>query len=430
MLALPIILSNITVPLVGAVDTAVVGHLDEVELIGAVAIGASIFSLVFWTFGFLRMGTSGVVAQALGANNQSTIQLTLCRSLFLATILGAVVIALQKPLLSLCFGLLDASEKLYDYTSIYYSTRIWAAPATLANYVVLGTLIGLQRMRSVLALQLLLNILNVCLDILFVPIWGWGIRGVALATLISEYAALAFGLYLIRRQLRQAASSVTYTSLLNRPGLLSLFTLNSNIFIRTFLLVLSFFYFNACSARLGATALAANAILLQILHICSYALDGFAHAVETLTGHAWGSKKHSHFLQAIKASTIQSMVVALFMSALIYLTGAWIIGLFTNQLAVIDLALQSLPWLILLPVLSVWCYQLDGIFIGTTHSREMRNAMIISSVLFYCSTELLLPFLGSKALWLTFCLFMVMRAITLLQYMPAILKNSADTNKS
>ena len=400
------------------------GHLDDVELIGAVALGASIFSLVFWTFGFLRMATSGIVAQALGANDQPTITLTLCRSLLIAAVLGVTVIVLQKPLLSLCLSFLDTNEKLIDFTTQYYNTRIWAAPATLANYVVLGTLIGMQRMGSVLSLQLLLNALNIVLDILFVPVMGWDIKGVAVASVLSEYAAMVFGLILLRKPLQLAYSTVTTKVLLKRTALMRLFTLNSNIFIRTLLLVASFFYFNATSAKLGATALAANAILMQILHLCAHALDGYAHAVETLVGHAWGSKNKKNLLMAIKVSTIHSMAIAILMSALIFISSSSLLNLFTNQQPVITLALEHLPWLVALPVLSVWCYQLDGIFIGTTHSREMRNAMIISAGIFYIGTELSLPHLGNKGLWFTFCAFMVIRALTLLQYLPGIIRNA------
>lgn len=426
LLALPIILSNVSVPLVGAVDTAVMGHLDDVELIGAVALGASIFSLVFWTFGFLRMGTSGIVAQAMGARDQTAITLTLWRSLLIAGALGVVVIALQKPLLALCLGLLDTNDKLIDLTSQYYSTRIWAAPATLANYVILGTLIGMQRMRSVLVFQLLLNLLNITLDILFVPVMGWEIKGVALASVLSEYTAMAYGLTLLRKQLYSAFSTVTAAVLLQRSALVKLFALNGNIFVRTLLLVLSFFYFNATSAKLGPTALAANAILMQILHLCAHALDGYAHAVETLAGHAWGSRNKKNLMMAIKVSTIHSLAIALLMSATLYFSGSFIIGLFTNQQPVIDFAVQSLPWLVVLPVLSVWCYQLDGIFIGTTRSREMRNAMIASAGLFFVGTELILPTFGNKGLWLSFCVFMVIRALSLLHYLPGIIKSAEN----
>jgi MATE family multidrug resistance protein len=427
-LSLPIIFSNISVPLVGAVDTAVVGHLAQVELIGAVALGASIFSLVFWTFGFLRMATSGLVAQAFGSasvasDNNTEIPLIFRRSLLVAGVLACVVLALQKPLLTFSLWLLGTDNTLNAPTSEYYNIRIWAAPATLANYVILGTLIGLQNMRAVLIFQLFLNVLNILLDLLFVPLLGFGISGVAAATVISEYSALLLGFFLIRNHASQPAGSSPWKSLLEARALRQLFQLNTNIFIRTLLLVLSFFYFNAKSAGLGAVALAANAILLQILHICAYALDGFAHAVETLSGHAWGSQKRQHFNMAVKYSTLQSLVVATLMSIGIALFGKQLIGLFTNQSEVLEIANLLLSWLVALPIISVWCYQLDGIFIGTTHSKEMRNAMVFSALVFLLTTQVLTRHMGNSGLWLSFSIFMITRALSLLYYYPRISNN-------
>ena len=428
-LSLPIIFSNISVPLVGAVDTAVVGHLATVELIGAVALGASIFSLVFWTFGFLRMATSGLVAQAYGENqgNNRTISLTFWRSVLVATLLACCVLALQKPLLTLSLWLLGTDTALNQPTAEYYRIRIWAAPATLANYVILGTFIGQQQMRAVLVFQLFLNLLNIFLDLLFVPVFGWGIKGVAGASVISEYAALALGMLLIRKSISIPVRQFQSGSLLEPKALKRLFTLNTNIFVRTLLLVLSFFYFNAKSAGLGAVSLAANAIVLQILHICAYALDGFAHAVETLSGQAWGSKKRRHFYNAVKYSTIQSAMVAAALSLIIALSGSHLIALFTNQPEVIEIANMLLPWLVSLPIISVWCYQLDGIFIGTTHSREMRNAMVFSAFVFLITAQWLTPQLGNTGLWLSFSLFMITRALSLLFYYPKILNSQHFT---
>ncbi len=419
-LAAPIILSNVTVPLVGAVDTAVTGHMDSPEPIAAVALGASIFSLVFWTFGFLRMGTSGSVAQAFGARDNDTIGLTLLRSLFIAVCLGVVVIVLQRPLLELSLMAVDGSDKIEQLTRDYYYVRIWSAPATLANYVLTGVLIGVQRMRSVLMLQLLLNSINVFLDLLFVPVLGWGITGVALASVISEYLALGFALYLIRDLVTAAAGKATAQTLLDSEPLVRLLKLNGDIFIRTLLLVASFFYFNAASAKFTNTVFAANVILLQLLNICAYALDGFAHAAETLAGEAWGSKNKDHFHKIVKISTIQAMLTAILMSMLIYAFGPMLLGLFTNQIEVLTAANRLLPWMYILPFLSVWCYQLDGIYIGTTHSREMRQAMIISATLFFLLTALLIPRFGNTGLWCAFSLFMIARAATLLFYYPRI----------
>jgi len=420
LLAFPIILSNVTVPLVGAVDTAVVGHLDDVELIGAVALGASIFSLVFWSFGFLRMGTSGLIAQAHGAQEQQAILLTIIRSLIIAITLGFAVILLQKPLLLLCLRPLEISDNLEHLTAQYYGIRIWAAPATFANFVMLGTLIGLQRTSLVFVFQLFLNLVNIALDILFVPVLHWGIPGVASASVLSEYAALVFVIYLTGPTLFRRNAKPRFSQLIDGPALKKLFSVNTDIMIRTLLLVLSFFYFNASSTRLGAVTLATNAILMQVLHICAYALDGFAHAAETLTGHAWGSKRKQDFNNAVIVSTVQSAAVALIMSAGIFFFGESIVQLFTPRQDVISQADELLPWLMVLPLLSVWCYQLDGIFIGTTHSREMRNAMLISATIYLLANELLIRANSGHALWFAFCIFMVARAITLLAYYPRI----------
>lgn len=431
---MPIILSNISVPLVGAVDTAVVGRLPDVEQIGAVALGASIFSLVFWTFGFLRMATSGLIAQAFGAASVASqshrtpatdnISPIFWRSLAVAAAVSCVILLLQRPLLSISLWLLGTGEMMNQPTSEYYLTRIWSAPATLANYVVLGTLIGLQRMSAVLLLQLMLNLLNIALDLLFVPVLGWGVSGVAAASVIAEYTALVFGIGLLRKQIVFHGVQNLYTQIFNRSALRQLFQLNGNILVRTLLLVLSFFYFNAKSASFGAVVLAANAILLQILHICAYALDGFAHAVETLTGSAWGSREIRQFKCAVKYSTIQSAIVAAVLSLIIAGFGPVFINWFTTQQSVVEVANLLLPWLILLPIISVWCYQLDGIFIGTTHSAEMRNAMILSAITFLLLAQLLVPAFANFGLWLSFTIFMICRALSLLIYYPRVVGNA------
>jgi MATE family multidrug resistance protein len=420
LLALPIILSNVTVPLVGAVDTAVMGRMDEPEYIGAVALGASIFSLLFWVFGFLRMGTSGFVAQSYGAGQPREIQRVLLRSLIIGVTIGVCIVALQKPLLHLCLQLFDGGERLDDLTETYYSIRIWSAPATLSMYVVLGTLIGLQRTGGVFLTQCFLNLLNVVLDIYLVTVLHWGISGVAIASVVSEYAALALALVLIRKPLLDALRNTNRHELFNTRALVKLATHNSNIFIRTLLLVLSFFFFNATSTTLGANTLAANAILIQLLHICAYALDGFAHSAETLAGSAWGKRSAPQYHQAIAASSLQSLAIAALMSGILYLYGSSAVALFTTQSPVLQTADNYLPWLIVLPIISVWCYQLDGIFIGTTHTAEMRNAMIISAVCFYAAATVLVPQLGNHGLWLAFTTFMLCRAVTLLFYLPRI----------
>lgn len=424
-LAIPNILSNVTVPLVGAVDTAVTGHMDSPEPIAAVALGASVFSLLFWTFGFLKMGTSGSIAQAYGAADDETISLTIVRSLLIAAILGIVLILLHRPLLALALAIVGGEANIEQLTEDYFSIRVWSAPATLANYVITGVLIGLQRMRSVFVFQLVLNCTNVVLDLLFVPVLGYGIEGVATASLIIEYVALGIVLFMIRENLTRALNHATAKNLRDPVPLQRLLNLNANIFIRTLLLVSCFFYFNASSAKFSSTVFAANVILMQLLHICAYALDGFAHTAETLAGQAWGSKNRQQFHGVIRASTLQALATALLMSVLIYFAGTTLLHLFTNQIEVLATAESLLPWMLLLPFLSVWCYQLDGIFIGTTHSREMRNAMIISALVYFALTAALIPTFGNIGLWCAFSLFMMTRALTLFFYYPRI-KNSLD----
>jgi len=426
MLAFPIILSNVTVPLVGAVDTAVMGRLDQPEYIGAVALGASIFSLLFWIFGFLRMGTSGFVAQSFGANDTNEIQRLLLRSVSVGMLIGISIVLLQKPLLQMCFLLFDGSERLNELTRTYYSIRIWSAPATLVMYVLLGTLIGLQQTAGVFIVQCFLNVMNVVLDIVLVSVMHWGIGGVAIASVISEYTALILAIYLLRKPIFTAIASIRIRELIDTQALLKLATHNSNIFVRTLLLVSSFFYFNSTSAKLSATVLAANAILMQILHICAYALDGFAHSSETLVGSAWGQRSREQYRQSIIASSIQSLTIAFAMSGLIYLFGSQMISLFTTQVAVVHIAHEYLPWLVALPVISVWCYQLDGIFIGTTHTREMRNAMIVSALFFVATTSVLVRVFGNHGLWLSFTGFMLCRSITLFFYLPTISRNIGE----
>lgn len=423
LLAFPIILSNVTVPLVGAVDTAVMGRLDEPEYIGAVALGASIFSLLFWVFGFLRMGTGGFVAQSFGANQTIEIQRILVRSLAIAIAIGVCLVALQSPLLQICLLLFDGGERLDTLTATYYSIRIWSAPATLSMYVLLGTLVGLQKTGGVFLTQVFLNLLNVVLDLFLVNVLHWGISGVAVASVVSEYAALLLAVYLLRAQLLPALKIVRSKQIVNARALLKLATHNSNIFVRTLLLVLVFFFFNSTGTTMGANVLAANAILIQLLHICAYALDGFAHSSETLTGSAWGQRSRDQYRQAIIASSLQSLFIAAIMSGLIYFYGSTFVSLFTTQPQVLETANHYLPWMIALPLISVWCYQLDGIFIGTTHTREMRNAMIASALIFFLAATLLVQKFGNHGLWLSFTGFMLCRSISLLFYLPKISRN-------
>jgi len=387
-LAGPIIISNLSIPLVGAVDTAVVGHLPEPDSIGAVALGALIFSFIFWGFGFLKMGTTGFIAQAYGANDQQTLSDTLSRVIMLALSFGLLTILLSYPLIQLALHLLESSERIESLTANYAYIRIWSAPATLCTYVFIGVFIGIHNTRNVLLLLLVLNVSNILLDIVFVLGFKMGVEGVALATLIAEYLAAACGFYLLRDQIKAAWQQFNWETILERKALTILMKANSDIFIRTLCLVFS--------------------------------------AAEALTGSAYGAKRRDIFIRAVKLTTFWGFVIALFVSFIYFIFGETILGLFTNIDAVLASAKIYLPWMIITPIISIWSFQLDGIFIGASYTKEMRNAMIVSMLIYLGLLFVLIPQWGNHGLFLGLSLFMIIRAITLGWYYPRIITSMKD----
>ena len=420
LLAGPIILSNISVPLVGAVDTAVVGHLPEPQAIGAVALGALIFSFLYWGFGFLRMGTTGFVAQAYGAGNWRGLSDTLLRVLLLALALGLVTVIAGWPLIDFALYLLESSAKVEGLAADYAHIRIWSAPAVLCVYAFTGIFIGMHNTRAAFVMQLVLNISNMLLDLLFVLGFDWGVEGVALASLIAEYLAMLVGFYLLRIQLGNALAGFDLVRLLDRESLFKLFNANVNIFIRTLCLLFAFSYFTAMSARQGEVILAANAILLHLQSIMAYGLDGFAHAVEALAGSAYGANNQRQFRKAVYLTSFWGALLALLAGVVYLLLGEPIIKLFTSIDSVVGTALVYLPWMVVAPLISVWSFQLDGIFIGTSHTREMRNAMIFSLLAYLALLQWLIPAYGNHGLFLGLAVFMLIRALSLVFYFPGI----------
>ncbi len=409
-----------SVPLVGAVDTAVVGHLPDAIYIGAVALGAIIFNFLFWGFGFLRMGTTGFVAQAYGGGDIDEVRATLARALLLAVALGIVVVALQFPIGLLAFWAFSGSVELESLANSYYVIRVWSAPATLANYAILGCLIGIHNTRAVLALQLVLNITNVLLDLLFVLGLGWGVQGVALASVISEFVALAFASWLVMRNLNRLGGQWARARIVDISRLKALLHVNINIFIRTLCLIFAFSYFTAMGTKMGEITLAANAVLLHLQHFLAYGLDGFAFAVEALAGSAYGARNRSAFRTAVRVTTIWALIVAGLFTILYAVLGTSIINVITGIELVRLAAADYLIWVLVSPVLSVWSYQLDGIFIGATRPVEMRNGMVLSLLVYLLAIWLFIPLLGNHGLWLSLMIFMVTRAITLGLWYPRI----------
>ncbi len=422
-LAGPMIISNISVPLVGAVDTAVVGHLPGLHPIGAVALGALIFSFIYWGFGFLKMGITGLIARAYGADDQDSIFGAMLRFILLGIVLGLAVIILGNPLVGLALYLIDSSEAVETLAAEYALIRIWGAPATLCVYVFTGIFVGLHQTRLALVLQLVLNLTNVGLDLLFVPVLELGVPGVAWATLIAEYSAALCGFFLLRKSLSRAIHRLRWSEILEVSALRNMASINGNIFIRTICLVFSFAFFTAQSAAHGELILAVNTVLLHFQTVMAYGLDGFAHAVEALGGSAYGARNREKFKRAAWITTLWSGGMAALISIAYYLYGNTIVALFTDATEVIQIADQYLIWMIISPVVSCWSFQLDGLFIGTGHAREMRNAMIVSTAGYLILTLVFQSMFGNHGLFLGLTGFMILRTMTLYYYYPQLVRS-------
>ncbi|MGO2008701.1 MATE family efflux transporter [Vreelandella alkaliphila] len=414
-LAWPIILSNITVPLLGLVDTAVVGHLPDSRYLAAVTLGATLFSFLYWGFGFLRMGTTGLVAQAIGREAHSDVRNLLGQSLIMASVIGALLIIFGSPLISLGLWLLDGSEAATPLAREYAEIRLWSAPAVLANYAVLGWFLGQQNARVTLMILVLTNSVNIVLDLWFVVGLGMTSGGVALASVIADYSALTFGGYLVLRQLGHLEGCFQRQRLLVVSAYSALFNVNANLFVRTLGLLFAMAFFTAQGARQGDTVLAANAVLLQFIMLTSYALDGFAHAAESLVGRAFGRRDWREFAATVRATAQFSFWTATAATFAFALGGNYLVALLTGLAEVRATAASYLPWMIVMPLIAVWSYLLDGVFIGTTAVREMRNSIFIGLAV-YLPTWWLSQGLGNHGLWLAFTLFMFTRSAVLIAY--------------
>lgn len=421
-LAWPVILSNLSVPLLGAVDTAMMGREAAPSALGAVAIGALIFDFVYWGFGFLRMGTTGTVATARGAGDTGEVRAALGRALGVGLVLGLVLLAGQGLIEGIAFRMVEGSEQVITGAHTYFQARIWAAPAVLMNYAVLGWLIGTQRPGAVLLLQLVTNGVNVALDLYLVGELGMAEGGVAVATAIAQYTSLLVALPILHRALAAEGGRWSRAQLLDTHKLRAMWSANFDIFVRTLCLIGAFAYFTTRGALQGEVVLAANAVLMNLQTLMAYGLDGFAHAAEALVGEAVGARSRGRLMASLRAVSLFGGVLALLCAAVYALFGPEIVGLLTHQPAVIAEALRYLPWAVGSPLVSVWCFLLDGIFIGAGRTGAMRNAMIVSLGLFVASVWLSTPTYGNHGLWFSLMLFMVARSVTLGAALPRLLR--------
>lgn len=422
-LAIPIILANSATPLLGLVDTAVIGHVAGAADLGGIALGALIFSFVYWGFGFLRMSTSGFVAQAQGRNQLQQIQFTLLRALLLAAAIGVLLILLQWPLRTLALSIFGASDAVESVTQDYFSIRIWSAPACLANYVLSGVLIGLGRGRSLLFMQLTLNGLNILFDVLFAGVLGWGANGIALGTVLAEWMTFAvFGLRVLNAielplaQLR----NMQWQHVMQKESFSAMLKANGDIMIRTVVLLAGFGIFNDQGARFGDITLAANHLLLQFISFSAFFLDGFAFVSESLAGRAFGARHRAQFDLAVRRTSVLAGVTALLLAALLLATGEQMIGSLTAIASVNQMAITYLPLAALYVMVSFAAFQLDGIFIGCTATRDMRNSALLATLLFAALCFPSTHWFGNLGLWCSFIGFVVVRALTLGAKLPGL----------
>ncbi len=415
-LAVPNIISNLTVPLLGMADFALMGHLktDSIVYVGAVALGTTIFNVLYMSLGFLRMGTSGFTAQSFGAKDKKALVLGLQRSLLLAFLLAFALILFQYPIQWVAFKLLDGSEQVTDLARQYFYIRIYAAPATLALYSFYGWFLGMQNARIPMAIAIAVNSVNIGLNFLFVYAFHMHSNGVALASVIAQYTGLLLAIWFLLKKYKAYARRIALKILLKKEGLMIFFKVNGDIFIRTLLLIFVLTFFTSRSARLGNNILAVNTLLFQFFFFFSYFADGFAFAGEALAGKAKGSGSLLLLKSTVNRLFIWGLGIAL-LTSMIYLFGLkYFMYILTDNVDILNLAKEYFWWVVLLPLTSIAAFTWDGIYVGVTASKAMRNTMILSVIfVFLPAFYLLFPYLGNNGLWLALHVFMMSRGLSM-----------------
>ena len=410
--AIQIVLANATIPILGAVDTGVVGQMGLAAPIGAVGIGAIIISAIYWMFGFLRMGTTGLTAQAIGSNNQSETSALLVRGIIIGLVAGLVLILIQIPLFSGALGLSPASQEVEGLANEYLKIRVFSAPAAIAIFGITGWLIAKERTKAVLFLMLLVNSVNITLDFIFVLKLGWGVEGVAFATFIAEWLGLFYGLWLAREGFNNGYWK-NWVQIFDRVRLVQMARVNSDILIRSVLLEIGFVSFLFLGSSFDDATLAANQVLVQFLNITAYAMDGFAFAAEALVGQALGAKNRALFRRSAVMTSQWGVGLVVVMAIAFYVFGNTIINVMTTAEDVRVVSYDYLPWMVLAPLVGAAAWMLDGIFIGATRTADMRNMMFISFCIYLIALAFLLPKYDNHGLWASLIIFSIARGVTL-----------------
>ncbi|MDA3952437.1 MAG: MATE family efflux transporter [Bacteroidales bacterium] len=416
-IAIPNIISNITIPLLGIVDLALVGHLESKVYIGAIAIGSMIFNFIYWGFSFLRMGTSGFAAQSYGKKDFRESFYILYRALFVGFIGAIFLLIVQKPIDLLSFFILNGSDEVEFFAQQYFYIRIWAAPATIALYSISGWYIGMQNAKIPMIIAITVNLLNLGFNILFIKVFGMKSDGVALGTVLAQYLGLIIGLIFLSKNSKRLKKYLLFKEILQKNALKKFLNVNKDIFIRTICLVFALSFFTAKSAKYGDTLLAVNTLLLQFFMIYAHIVDGFAYAGEALAGKYFGARDKSNLIKLTKFLFYWGLILSGIFSIVYYFGDNLLLKILTNNAEVIQNIQAYLFWVYLIPVLTFGAFIWDGIFIGVTASASMRNAMLISTFLIFLPSYFLLHhYYHNHGLWAAFLIFMLARFITLSIY--------------
>ena len=410
-LAVPSIISNITVPLLGLVDVSIVGHLGSATYIGAIAVGGMLFSMIYWIFGFLRMGTSGLTAQAYGRRDLAEVILSFVRSVGIAFGLGLLLILLQYPILKVAFMLIDATPAIKELASLYFRICIWGAPAVLGLYSFAGWFVGMQNSRFPMYIAITQNVVNIAASLFFVFVWNRGVAGVAMGTLVAQYAGLLMASLLWYGYYRRLWQKLNWQMLTDYEAMRSFFILNRDIFFRTLCLVAVTTYFTSRGAEQGDIILAVNTLMMQLFTLYSYIMDGFAYAGEALTGRYVGAHNQADLTRMIQTLFAWGVGLALAFTLLYGIGGSSFLGLLTNEQEVLNASSDYFYWVLAIPLAGMAAFLWDGIYIGATASRQMLYSMLVASVSFFILQGIFQQRMGNHALWMAFIAYLFLRGL-------------------
>ncbi|MDB2442059.1 MATE family efflux transporter [Candidatus Pelagibacter bacterium] len=420
-LSIPIFFANLAIPMVGIIDTALMGNLGSLSYLSATSVAANLFSMIFWSFGFLRMGTVGMVSQANGRNNYTEILNIVVRNLLFVLAISITIILLQNLILSLSLKIFDLSEATRNLYEQYFKIRVYSAPGELTLYIITGLFVGLQKTKTSSLAVGFFSILNILLSIVLVTKFDLNIKGVAYGTLFSALiTSIIFLIYMFWYLSKYTKITINFAQIFNLKKIKNIFNINLNIFIRTILLTFSFLWFTYLGTQIGENYVAANAILINLVFLSAFILDAYAFSTEGIVGYSLGKKDLNLFKNIVKNSFILSSISGLIISIIFFFTYNLVINLMSDISEIRELSSSYAVWLIILPVISSFCYQFDGIFIGASQTKELRNAMIFSVFSYLLISILLIKFLFNTGIWISLCIFMILRAISLFYYLDKI----------